>query len=131
MEVPEPRTVSRKAAIAGVYEHPARFVPDKTMFQIMAESARGALADAGLTIKDVDGVFCALGGMSIVTFCDYMNLTPNYVDSTAVGGASFVAQTTHAAAAINAMGNRGPTFMLFFREARWAARSGQEPVCQN
>ncbi|MGH7918300.1 MAG: thiolase C-terminal domain-containing protein, partial [Candidatus Binataceae bacterium] len=70
----------------------------------MAESIRGALADAGLTIKDVDGLCTTgmgMGGMGIVSFCDYLNLTPNYVDSTSIGGSSFVAQTAHAAAAIN------------------------------
>ena len=30
----------RGAAIAGVYEHPSRFSPNKTEFQIMAESAK-------------------------------------------------------------------------------------------
>ena len=34
-----------KVAVAGVYEHPARYAPDKTAYQIHAESARGALAD--------------------------------------------------------------------------------------
>ncbi|MGH7932059.1 MAG: acetyl-CoA acetyltransferase [Candidatus Binataceae bacterium] len=97
-------SLSRKTAVVGVYEHPSRYAPDKTMFQIMAESVRGALADAGLTIKDVDGLCTTgmgMGGMGIVGFCDYMNLTPNFVDSTSIGGSSFVAQTAHAAAAIN------------------------------
>ena len=40
--------------------------------------------------------------MAIVGFCDYMNLTPNFVDGTNIGGSSFVAHTAHAAAAINA-----------------------------
>jgi len=94
-----------KVAIAGVYEHPTRFAPDKSMFQIMAEAARGALAEAGLTIKDVDGVFTTGIGaseMGIIGWCDYLNLTPNYLDSTSIGGSSFVAHTAHAAAAINA-----------------------------
>src|ERR1700683_5842293 len=98
-------SLSRKAAVAGVFEHPTRFAPDKSMFQIMAESVRGALEDAGLTIKDVDGV-CTTGigmsGMGIVGFCDYMNLTPNFVDSTSIGGSSFVAHSVHASAAIAA-----------------------------
>src|ERR1700683_2424188 len=98
-------SLSRKTAVAGVFEHPTRFAPDKSLFQIMAESVRGALDDAGLTIKDVNGV-CTTGigmsGMGIVGFCDYMNLTPNFVDSTSIGGSSFVAHTAHAAAAIAA-----------------------------
>src|SRR5271155_5961255 len=98
-------SLSRKTAVAGVFEHPTRFAPDKSLFQIMAESVRGALDDAGLTIKDVNGL-CTTGigmsGMGIVGFCDYLNLTPNYVDSTSIGGSSFVAHTAHAAAAIAA-----------------------------
>ena len=95
--------LSRKTAVVGVYEHPTRFAPDKTVFQIMAESMKGALDDAGLTVKDVDGVCTAgMGGMGIIGLCDYLNLTPNYVDSTSIGGCSFVAHTAHAAAAIAA-----------------------------
>src|SRR5216684_1743479 len=98
-------SLSRKTAVAGVFEHPTRFAPDKSLFQIMAESVRGALDDAGLTIKDVNGV-CTTGigmsGMGIVGFCDYLNLTPTFVDSTSIGGSSFVAHTAHAAAAIAA-----------------------------
>ena len=98
-------SLSRKACLAGVYEHPTRFAPDKSMFQIAAESIRGALDDCGLTIKDVDGLAMAgigMSGMGILGFCDYMNLNPNYVDSTSIGGSSFVAHTAHAAAAIAA-----------------------------
>ena len=98
-------SLSRKTAVAGVFEHPTRFAPDKSLFQIMGESVRGALDDAGLTIKDVNGL-CTTGigmsGMGIVGFCDYLNLTPNFVDSTSIGGSSFVAHTAHAAAAIHA-----------------------------
>ena len=43
-----------------------------------------------------------MSGMGIVGFCDYLNLTPNFVDSTSIGGSSFVAHTAHAAAAIHA-----------------------------
>ena len=56
-------SLSRKACLAGVYEHPTRFAPDKSMFQIAAESIRGALHDCGLTIKDVDGL--AMTGIGI------------------------------------------------------------------
>src|SRR5271166_2715231 len=97
--------LSRKAAVVGAYEHPTRFAPDKTVYQIMAESMRGALDDAGLTVKDVDGICTAgigMSGMGIIGLCDYLNLTPNFVDSTSIGGCSFVAHTAHAAAAIHA-----------------------------
>ena len=64
-----------RAVIAGVYEHPTRWAPDKTQFQICAESARGALADAGLTIADVDGFLTAgVGPIGIMTLAEHLNL---------------------------------------------------------
>ncbi|MBW2295878.1 MAG: thiolase domain-containing protein, partial [Deltaproteobacteria bacterium] len=41
-------SISGKIAVAGVYEHPTRWAPEKTESQIMAECARGALDDCGL-----------------------------------------------------------------------------------
>jgi len=92
-----------RAAIAGVYEHPTRWAPEKTLYQICAESARGALADAGLTMADVDG-FCAagIGPIGIMTLAEHLDLTPRFHDSTNIGGSSFVAHVLHAAAAIAA-----------------------------
>ena len=98
-------TISGTIAIPGVYEHPSRFSPDKTEFQIMAECAKGALDEAGLTIDDVDGLFGAsmtMGMMGIVDLAEYLNVKPRYLDGTNIGGSSFVAHVTHAAAAINA-----------------------------
>jgi len=91
------------AVIAGVYEHPTRWAPDKTAYQIHAESARGALEDAGLSIEDVDGFFTAsVSPIGIMALAEHLNLSPRYLDSTQIGGSSFVAHVTHAAAAISA-----------------------------
>ncbi|MDP6977417.1 MAG: acetyl-CoA acetyltransferase [Myxococcota bacterium] len=98
-------SVSGKVAIAGVYEHPARWAPNKTENQIMAECARGALDDAGLALSDVDGLFAAgigMGIMGVVNLAEYLNLKPDYLDGTNIGGSSFVAHVSHAAAAIHA-----------------------------
>ncbi|MDG2112301.1 MAG: acetyl-CoA acetyltransferase [Actinomycetota bacterium] len=98
-------TFPRNIAIAGVYEHPSRFSPDKTEFQIMAECTKGALDDAGLTRDDIDGLFGAsmtMGMMGIVDLAEYLNLKPDYVDGSNIGGSSFVSHVNHAAAAINA-----------------------------
>jgi acetyl-CoA C-acetyltransferase len=90
-----------QVAVAGVYEHPTRFAPDKTAYQLHAESARGALADAGLTIRDVDG-FCTsgVGPIGILSLAQHLDLHPRWVDSQSIGGSSFVSHCLHAAAAI-------------------------------
>ena len=96
-------SIKGKAAVAGVYEHPLRWAPHKTQYQIMAESARGALDDAGLSIKDVDGLFTSgVSGMGIVSLAEHLNLNPDFLDSNSIGGSSFVSHTAHAAAAIAA-----------------------------
>jgi acetyl-CoA C-acetyltransferase len=96
-------SLSRQAVVAGVYEHPTRWAPDKTMYQIHAESARAALEDAGLTIGDVDAYFTSgVGPIGVLSMAEHLNLQPRYLDSTSIGGSSFVAHTTHAAAAIAA-----------------------------
>jgi acetyl-CoA C-acetyltransferase len=92
-----------KVAIAGVYEHPTRYAPDKTAYQIHAESARGALEDAGLAIGDVDGLFTSgVGPIGILSLAQHLNLRPDYLDSQGIGGSSFVSHCLHAAAAIEA-----------------------------
>jgi acetyl-CoA C-acetyltransferase len=95
-------SINGKAYIAGVYEHPTRKAVDKSLAQLHAESALGALADAGLTKDDVDGYFCAgdapgLGPLSLV---DYMGLNLRHMDATETGGSSYVLHVGHAAEAI-------------------------------
>jgi acetyl-CoA C-acetyltransferase len=97
-------TIKGKAYIAGVYEHPTRKADDKSVAQLHAEVARGALEDAGLTRADVDGYFCAgdapgLGGLSMA---DYMGLRLRHIDTTETGGSSYVVHVGHAAQAIAA-----------------------------
>jgi acetyl-CoA C-acetyltransferase len=96
-------SLRNEIAVVGAYEHPRRWAPDKTAYQIAAESARGALEDAGLGIKDVDGYATSgVGPIGALSMCHHLNLKPDWIDSTAIGGSSFVAQVAHAGAAIRA-----------------------------
>lgn len=96
-------SLRNEIAVVGVYEHPRRWAPDKTAFQLAAESARGALEDAGLTIADVDGYATSgVGPIGVLSMCHHLNLRPDWLDSTAIGGSSFVAQVANAGAAIRA-----------------------------
>jgi acetyl-CoA C-acetyltransferase len=97
-------TIKGKAYIAGIYEHPTRFAPDKTVAQLHAEVALGALADAGLTRADVDGYFCSgdAPGPGPISMTEYMNLKVRHVDYTEIGGASYTLLAAHAAEAIAA-----------------------------
>ena len=96
-------TVHREAAVAGVYEHPTRHAPDRSTSELHADVAVNALADAGLTMDDVDGYFTAGAPGWLLSMVEYLGLRNlSYYDSTDVGGSSYVAHVGHAAAAIAA-----------------------------
>jgi acetyl-CoA C-acetyltransferase len=98
-------SIRGKAFIAGAFEHPLRVIPDRSTPQVHAEVALGAVADAGLTLDDVDGYFCAgdAPGFGALSMADYLGLRGlSYLDSTEMGGSSYVAHVGHAAAAIAA-----------------------------
>ncbi len=90
--------------IVGAYEHPTRLATDKSVAQLHAEVAKGALEDAGLTKDDIDGYFCAgdAPGMGPVSMVDYMNLKVRHIDSTDIGGSSYLMHVAHAVQAIRA-----------------------------
>ncbi len=60
---------------------------------------REALADAGLTLADVDGVCHSDSSMQ---FAEYLGIHPTYTEATNTGGSSFEVHVEHAAAAIAA-----------------------------
>ncbi|SOY43824.1 thiolase domain-containing protein [Cupriavidus taiwanensis] len=97
-------SINGKAYIVGAYEHPTRKAPDKTVAQLHAESAKGALQDAGLTLADVDGYFCAgdAPGLGATNMVDYLGLKVRHVDSTDTGGSAYLVHVSHAAQAIAA-----------------------------
>lgn len=97
-------SINGKAYIVGAYEHPTRKAPDKSVAQLHAECAKGALEDAGLTLQDVDGYFCAgdAPGLGMINMVDYLGLKVRHVDSTDTGGSAYIAHVSHAAQAIAA-----------------------------
>ncbi|MBT6093671.1 MAG: thiolase domain-containing protein [Rhodospirillaceae bacterium] len=97
-------SINGKAYIAGAYEHPIRKATDKSLAQLHAEVAKGALEDAGLTKDDVDGYFCAgdVPGLGALSMADYMGLSLRHMDTTETGGSSYLVHVSHAAQAIAA-----------------------------
>jgi acetyl-CoA C-acetyltransferase len=97
-------SIRGKAYIAGAYEHPTRKADDKSLAQLHAEVAAGALADAGLSKDDIDGYFCAgdAPGLGPLSMVDYLGLKPRHVDATDTGGSSYLIHVAHAAEAIAA-----------------------------
>ena len=97
-------SIKGKAFVVGAFEHPARKILDKSVAQIHAECAKGALEDAGLDFKDVDGYCCAgdAPGANMMTMVDYLGLKVRHMDRTDTGGSSYLYHVAHAAEAIAA-----------------------------
>ena len=121
-------SIRRQACIAGAYEHPTRKAPDKTVAQLHAEVARGALADAGLSLADVDGYFCAgdAPGLGANSMADYLGLKPRHIDSTDTGGSAYLLHVSHAAQAI-AMGKCRVALVTLAGRPRSEGSSGVAP----
>lgn len=98
-------SLNGKAYIAGIYEHPVRRADGMSTAQLHAEVALGALADAGLTLDDVDGYFCGADapGLGGLTMAEYIGLNRlRHVDTTESGGSAYLLHLSHAAQAIAA-----------------------------
>lgn len=98
-------TQPRQAAIVGIHEYPSRNVEGEfSALQIKAVCAARALADAGLSWRDVDALYDASEGgpMAGLFLAEYFGISPTVVDTTQVGGSSYEFHAAHAAAAIAA-----------------------------
>jgi len=91
-----------RAFIAGVFEHPTRKAADKSLGQLHAEVAMGALADAGLTLDDVDAYFVAGDNTNLypLSFVDYLGLKLKVIGATDTGGSAYI---THVGQAVEAI----------------------------
>jgi acetyl-CoA C-acetyltransferase len=122
-------SIKGKAYIVGAWEHPTRKAPDKSLPQLHAEVARGALRDAGLTKDDVDGYFCAgdAPGMGVNSMVDYMNLRVRHFDATDSGGSSYLVHVAHATEAIGAGKCRVALITLAGRPRSEGMATGTQP----
>jgi acetyl-CoA acetyltransferase len=89
--------------IAGVAESTLGKVADQTELSMVALAAREALAEAGMTLRDVDGLFVNyMGEEGTVQVGEFLGIQPTYADSTDLGGAAFEAFVQHAMLAVSA-----------------------------
>ncbi|WP_431112265.1 thiolase [Variovorax paradoxus] len=81
------------AAIAGVATYGCGESPGHTDMELLSEAARRAVADAGLAMKDIDGLCTASASATMwaMPVVEYLGLRPTYIDSTMLGGSSFIA----------------------------------------
>ena len=97
-------SIRGKVAIVGAAESDMFLTQGRSPVGLMAQATKRALNDAGLHMSDIDGLFTSSSyySMPTLTLGEYLGIKPRYVDSTAIGGCSFIAYLSHAAAAISA-----------------------------
>lgn len=92
-------------AVVGAAESDLGRVADHmTPTDLMGQAVQRALADCGLALGDVDGLFATTSQlrMAPLALAEYLGLKPNYFDGTNIGGSSFMSHLAHAHAAIEA-----------------------------
>ena len=99
-----------------------------TPIDLMAQGIHRALADCGLTLRDVDGLFCATtqARTSAMSLVEYLGTPDVYTDSTIVGGSSFEIHVAHAQAAL-AAGLCSVAVICYGSTQRTVGRRGASP----
>lgn len=111
-------STQRKVAIVGISLSDCGRVDGPTSYALHAQAARRALADSGLDRSVIDGFGSAgLGTLAPVEVAEYLGLKPRWVDSTAVGGATWEVMAAHAADAI-AAGHANAVLLVYGSTAR-------------
>ncbi len=82
-----------KAAIVGVGHAGIGEAPGFSAMEILGQAALAAVADAGLTLRDIDGLATCSSAASMwaLPVAEYLGLRPQFIDSTMLGGSSFIA----------------------------------------
>ena len=92
------------AAIAGVATGFIKGAGTLEPLDMVARVAADALADAGLRLHEVDGLFAGMQTefLSTLSIAEYLGLKPRFSDNNRLGGSSFLMHTQQAALALEA-----------------------------
>lgn len=96
------RHLRGRVAVAGVGQAGLGDATGFTEQEILSQAALAAIKDAGLSLKDIDGITTcsSLSTMWVMPVIEYLGIRPSFIDSTMIGGSSYVA---HLLPAIHAL----------------------------
>ena len=115
----------RRVAIVGVALSDTGRVDHTTSYDLHAQAVRRAVADAGLTKDDIDGLASnGLGTLQPIEVAEHLRIRrPRWVDSTQVGGGTWEVMACHAADAI-AMGHADVVVLVYGSTTRADLKKG-------
>jgi acetyl-CoA acetyltransferase len=113
----------RRAVVAGVgLASPGKVATNP--YALIAQASLRALAESGVSMAEVDGLAStSLGTLAPIDVGEYLGLRPRWIDSTAVGGASWEVMLAHAADAI-AAGHADVVLLTYGSTAKSDLRRG-------
>jgi acetyl-CoA acetyltransferase len=116
------------AAVVGVGLTPFGELPGRNAMEIMAEAVHNALAETGITIDQIDGVFGSnfSDALMPLSISEYFGINPRYMDGTNIGGSSFVNCLQSAASALK-LGLCDVALIAYGSNARTTTRRGPPP----
>lgn len=116
------------AAIAGVATFGCGETPGFTDMELLARAARAAVADAGLKMSDIDGVCTASASATMwaMPVVEYLGLRPRYIDSTMLGGSSFIAHLLPAMQALQS--GQCNAVLVCYGSAQRSAQFGRREI---
>jgi acetyl-CoA acetyltransferase len=93
------------AAITGASDTKVGELPGSSCMGLHVEAALGAVADAGLSLADIDGVLCAYSFtephlMLASVFCEHLGIHPGFCAAMQAGGATACIMVMQAAALV-------------------------------
>ena len=93
-----------KTAVVGLAESGCGLASGWSAMEIMATAVHDALEDAGIKLKEVDGVFAATAfhSMAAMSLSEYLGVKPKFADGSQIGGSSFLSHILTAAMALDA-----------------------------
>ena len=93
-----------RTAIAGLATYGLGEAPGLSSIELAAKAGLIAIADAGLTLPDVDALFICLPDdfFSGLSFAQYLGLKPRYTDNNRTGGSAFMSHVASAAIMLEA-----------------------------
>lgn len=122
------RELRGAAAIAGVATFGCGEAKGFTDMELLARAAHAAVADAGLKMCDIDGICTASASATMwaMPVIEYLGIRPTYIDSTMLGGSSFVA---HILPAIHALqSGQCNAVLVCYGSAQRSATFGRKEV---
>jgi acetyl-CoA acetyltransferase len=88
-----------QTAIAGIATYGVGECPGHTTMEMAAKAGLLALADAGMPLSQVDGLFICLPDdvLAGLSFAEYLGLSPRFTDCNRTGGSAFLSHVATAA----------------------------------